>query len=50
MTSIATLFFGAVIIAAVVLMPHGLMDLARRARLRTLTWRYLGENVRANKL
>ena len=36
--------------AAVVLMPHGLMDLARRARLRTLTWRYLGENVRANKL
>ncbi|MBS0301932.1 MAG: branched-chain amino acid ABC transporter permease [Proteobacteria bacterium] len=49
-TSIATLFFGAVIIAAVVLMPHGLMDLARRARLRTLTWRYLGENVRANKL
>ena len=49
-TSIATLFFGAVIIAAVVLMPHGLMDLARRARLRSLTWRYLGENVRANKL
>ena len=49
-TSIATLFFGAVIVAAVVLMPHGLMDLARRARLRTLTWRYLGENVRANKL
>ena len=49
-TSIATLFFGVVIIAAVVLMPHGLMDLARRARLRTLTWRYLGENVRANKL
>ena len=49
-TSIATLFFGAVIIAAVVLMPHGLMDLARRARLRTLSWRYLGENVRANKL
>ena len=49
-TSIATLFFGAVIIAAVVLMPHGLMDLARRARLRTLTWRFLGENVRANKL
>ncbi|MCO5116022.1 MAG: branched-chain amino acid ABC transporter permease [Burkholderiaceae bacterium] len=49
-TSIATLFFGVVIIAAVVLMPHGLMDLARRARLRTLTWRYLGENVRANNL
>ena len=49
-TSIATLFFGAVIIAAVVLMPHGLMDLARRARQRTLGWRYLGENVRANKL
>lgn len=49
-TSIATLFFGVVIIAAVVLMPHGLMDLARRACLGTLTWRYLGENVRANKL
>jgi len=49
-TSIATLFFGVVIIAAVVLMPRGLADLARRAREGTLTWRYLGENVRANKL
>ena len=49
-TSIASLFFGAVIVAAIVLMPHGLMDLGRRWRLRTLTWRYLGENVRENKL
>lgn len=47
-TSIATLFFGAVIVAAVVLMPHGLVDLARRVR--TLGWRYLGENVRENRL
>lgn len=49
-TSIASLFFGAVIVAAIVLMPHGLMDLGRRWRARTLSWRYLGENVRENKL
>ncbi len=49
-TSVATLFFGLVVIAAVVLMPHGLMDLAQRVRTRSLRWNYLGENVRANRL
>ena len=47
-TSIAGLFFGIVIVAAVVLMPRGLADLARR--IRTLGWRYFAENVRANRL
>ena len=47
-TNIASLFFGAVIVAAVVLMPHGLADLVRRAR--QLGWRYFGENVRENRL
>jgi branched-chain amino acid transport system permease protein len=47
-TRIAGLFFGIVIVAAVVFMPHGLTDLA--ARVRTLGWRYFAENVRANRL
>ncbi|WHZ10570.1 MAG: ABC transporter, permease protein 2 (cluster 4, leucine/isoleucine/valine/benzoate) [Burkholderiaceae bacterium] len=47
-TSIAGLFFGIVIVAAVVLMPRGLTDLARRVR--KLGWRYFAENVRANRL
>ncbi len=47
-TSIAGLFFGVVIVVAVVLMPRGLADLARRVR--TLGWRYFAENVRANRL
>ncbi len=47
-TSLASLFFGLVIVAAVVLMPRGLTDLARRAR--KLGWHYFAENVRANRL
>jgi len=47
-TSIASLFFGAVIVAAVVFMPHGLTHLA--TRIRRLGWRYFGENVRENRL
>lgn len=47
-TSVASLFFGAVIVAAVVLMPRGLTDLARRVR--KLGWRYFAENVRENRL
>ncbi len=47
-TSIASLFFGLVIVVAVVFMPHGLADLARR--FRKLGLRYFGENVRANRL
>lgn len=47
-TSIASLFFGVVIVAAVVFMPHGLTDLARR--IRTIGWRYFSENVRENRL
>jgi len=47
-TSIASLFFGVVIVAAVVFMPHGLADLARRAR--SVGWRYFAENVRENRL
>ncbi|HMN22380.1 MAG TPA: branched-chain amino acid ABC transporter permease [Ottowia sp.] len=48
LTHVAGLFFGAVIVAAVVLMPRGLTDLSRR--LRTLGWRYFAQNVRANRL
>lgn len=47
-TSLAGLFFGAVIVAAVVLMPRGLADLLRRAR--KSGWRYFAENIRAHRL
>lgn len=47
-TSLASLFFGLVIVAAVVLMPRGLTDLALRAR--QLGWHYFAENVRTNRL
>lgn len=47
-TSIAGLFFGIVIVVAVVLMPRGLADVVRRFR-RT-GWRYFAENIRANRL
>lgn len=47
-TSIAGLFFGVVIVAAVVLMPRGLADMLRRAKLSG--WRYFIENIRAHKL
>ncbi|MGB6054606.1 MAG: branched-chain amino acid ABC transporter permease [Burkholderiaceae bacterium] len=47
-TSIAGLFFGLVIVAAVVLMPRGLADMLRR--LRGSGWRYFAENIRAHRL
>jgi branched-chain amino acid transport system permease protein len=47
-TSIASLFFGVVIVAAVVLMPRGLADLVRR--IHKTGWRYFIENVRTYRL
>ncbi|MGH8820432.1 MAG: branched-chain amino acid ABC transporter permease [Rhodoferax sp.] len=47
-TSIAGLFFGIVIVAAVVLMPRGLADMFRR--FRKTGWRYFSENIRAHRL
>ncbi|MBO1012467.1 branched-chain amino acid ABC transporter permease [Achromobacter sp. SD115] len=47
-TSVAGLFFGAVIVAAVVLMPRGLADLLRHAR--KSGWRYFIDNIRAHRL
>ena len=45
---LAGLFFGVVIVAAVVLMPRGLADMLRR--FRNMGWRYFAENVRAHRL
>jgi branched-chain amino acid transport system permease protein len=47
-TSVAGLFFGAIVVAAVVLMPRGLADMLRRIRHRG--WRYFAENMRAHRL
>lgn len=47
-TSIAGLFFGFVIVAAVVLMPRGLADMMRK--FRKSGWRYFVENIRAHRL
>ena len=47
-TSIAGLFFGIVIVAAVVLMPRGLADWLRHVR--RSGWRYFIDNLRAHRL
>ncbi len=47
-TSVAGLFYGIVVITAVVLMPRGLADMLRR--FRKTGWRYFAENIRANRL
>jgi branched-chain amino acid transport system permease protein len=47
-TSIAGLFFGLVVVAAVVLMPRGLADMLRRFH-RT-GWRYFAENIKAHRI
>ena len=47
-SSLAGLFFGVVIVVAVVFMPKGLMDLGRR--IRRLGWRYFTQNVKENRL
>lgn len=47
-TTIAGLFFGVVIVAAVVLMPRGLADLARNVG--KSRWAYFKQNIRAHRL
>jgi len=47
-TSFASMFFGVVIVIAVVFMPRGLADFAER--FRRLRLRYFAENVRAHRL
>jgi branched-chain amino acid transport system permease protein len=47
-TSIAGLFFGVVVVAAVVLMPRGIADVIRR--FRSSGWRYFAENIKAHRL
>jgi branched-chain amino acid transport system permease protein len=47
-TNIAGLFFGVVVVAAVVLMPRGLADVLRR--FRETGWHYFAENIRAHRL
>jgi branched-chain amino acid transport system permease protein len=48
MTSVASLFYGLVIVVAVVLMPRGLADLTRR--FRPHGWRYFSHNIRSHRL
>jgi len=48
MTSVASLFFGLVIVVAVVLIPRGLVDLTRR--IRAQGWRYFSHNIRSHRL
>lgn len=47
-TSIAGLFFGIVIVVAVVLMPRGLADVVQR--FHRLGWRYFIDNIRTNRI
>jgi branched-chain amino acid transport system permease protein len=47
-TSLAGLFFGVVIVAAVVMMPLGLSNMVRR--FRKAGWRYFIENIRTHRL
>jgi len=47
-TSVASLFYGFVIVAAVVLMPKGILDLMEG--FRTSRWRYFTDNVRRYRL
>ena len=47
-TTVAGLFFGVVVVAAVVLMPRGLVDLFRRFRVEG--WRYFVNNIKSYSL
>lgn len=47
-TSVASLFYGFVIVAAVVLMPKGILDLMEG--FRTARWRYFTDNVKRYRL
>jgi branched-chain amino acid transport system permease protein len=47
-TNVAGLFFGIVVVAAVVLMPRGLADIIRH--FRTSGWRYFVQNIKAHRI
>jgi len=47
-TSLASVFFGIVIVAAIVFMPRGFADLVRR--FRQSGWRYFHENIRTYRV
>lgn len=47
-SGVASLFFGIVIVAAVTLMPRGLMNVIRKFRRRG--WRVFGDNIRDNRV
>jgi branched-chain amino acid transport system permease protein len=47
-TNIAGLFFGIVVVAAVILMPRGLADILRH--FRTSGWRYFIQNIKAHRI
>jgi branched-chain amino acid transport system permease protein len=47
-TSLASIFFGLVIVAAIVFMPRGFADLARRFRQQG--WRYFQQNIKAHRV
>lgn len=47
-TNVAGLFFGVVVVAAVVLMPQGIADVVRR--FRNSGWRYFIENLKAHRI
>jgi branched-chain amino acid transport system permease protein len=47
-TSLASIFFGLVIVAAIVFMPRGFADLIRR--FREQGWRYFQANIQANRV
>jgi branched-chain amino acid transport system permease protein len=47
-TSLASIFFGFVIVVSIVFMPRGFADLVRR--FRELGWRYFQENIRAHRV
>jgi branched-chain amino acid transport system permease protein len=47
-TSLASIFFGLVIVIAIIFMPRGFADLVQR--FRQLGWRYFQENIRAYRV
>jgi branched-chain amino acid transport system permease protein len=47
-TNVAGLFFGVVVVAAVVLMPRGVADVIRQ--FRKSGWRYFAENLKATRI
>ena len=47
-THLASVFFGVVIVGAIVFMPRGFADLVQR--FRQLGWRYFQENIRVHRV